>query len=255
MKKTGIKRIILAVGVLCLLLVVGYFIRQNSHVRFKDENMGIVICNTIGHGITPENVRYKDLKKVDYLSIGCVGWYTTLADIKKCTNIKDLTVNGYVHEFQPAYEVTQNEYGRELTEEDSVWIEEELKVVVPKLRKLREFSYSIYSENSDIKSWDFLELCPSLVAVYIWNSDVTDYSFLNAFKGMKFISLWGCKVESADALINLQAPERLCVYDTPLVEKEEEIQKLCEALPNTEILISGDRIENDRDWDWSWSYE
>ena len=63
MKKTGIKRIILAVGVLCLLLVVGYFIRQNSHVRFKDENMGRVICNTIGRGVTPENVRYKDLKR------------------------------------------------------------------------------------------------------------------------------------------------------------------------------------------------
>ncbi len=255
MKKTGIKSIILTVGVICLLLVAGYFIRQNSHVRFKDENMGRVICNTIGHGVTPENVRYKDLKKVQSLSIGCVGWYTTLLDIKKCANIKELIINGYIHQSDPAYEVTQNEYGRELTEADSVWLEEELEMIVPKLKKLREFSYDAYAENSDISSWDFLKLCPNLVHISIYNSDVTDYSFLNNFTGMKLLILKGCKVESADALINLQDPERLCVYDTPLVESEEEIQKLCEALPNTEILIEGGRIENDRDWDWSWCYE
>ena len=189
------------------------------------------------------------------LSIGCVGWYTTLSDIKKCTNIKDLIINGYIHEIQPAYEVTQNEYGKELTEADSIRIEEELKTIVPRLKKLEEFSYDVYSENSDIKSWDFLALCPNLVDIAIFDSNVTDYSFLNNFSDMKFITLWGCKVESADMLINLQDPERLCVYDTPLVESEEEIQKLCEALPNTEILIEGGRIENDRDWDWSWRHE
>lgn len=183
------------------------------------------------------------------LSIGCVGCYTTLLDIKKCTNIKDLTINGYIHEIQPAYEVTQNEYGKELTEADSFRIEEELKIIIPKLKNLTDFAYFVYSENSDIRCWEFLKSCSDLVYIVIYSSDVTDYSFLNSMKDLKMVDLSRSQISTADSLVNLQNPMRLCIYDTPLAENEEEIQKLCEALPNTEILISGDRVENEQHWD------
>ncbi len=248
MKKFGTRRAILTAGAICLLLAGGYFIRENSHVRFQDENMGLVICNTIG-GVTPETVRYKDLKYVRCLSIGCVGNYTTLLDIKKCTNIEELVINGYIHPSQPAYEVTHDEYGKELTEVDSLRIEEELKTIVPKLKELRWFSYDAYVENSDIGSWNFLGVCTNLAHISIFNSEVADYSFFNTFTSIKQLTLKGCQITTADSLLNLQDPMRLCIYDTPLAENEEEIQRLCEALPDTEILVSADRTENEQYWD------
>ncbi len=251
--KTERKTKIKALAIICLLLVAGYFIRQNSHVRFQDENMGIVICNTIG-GVTPETVRYKDLKEVSYLSIGCIGYYTTLSDIKKCTNIEELNINGYLYKLEPAYDVTHDNFVKTLTEEDSLRIEEELETIVPELKKLRRFWYGVYDVNSDIRSWDFLAGCPNLVHVYIYGSEVKDYSFLCTLENLRTIDLSYSRIATADSLLNLQDPVRLCIYDTPLAENEEEIQRLCEALPNTELLISGDRLENKQDWEWSELY-
>lgn len=247
MEKRRIKRGILLVGVICLLLAGGYFLHQNSHVRFKDENMGIVICNTIGHGVTPETVRYKDLETIQYLAIGCVGCYTTLIDLEKCKNVEQLYINGNIGEYDPAYEATHNEKGKTLTEEDAARIERELGKMIPGFRNLRIFSYSVYSPNCDVKNWSFLEECKSLDQIYIYGTNTTDYSFLNSFSNLSMISLWGSQIETADSLLNLQDPERLCIFETPLGENEEEIQKLCEALPDTEILISGGRIENKRE--------
>ena len=67
-KKKAVKSILLTV----LVLIGAYFLWQNSPVHFKDENMGVVICNMIGRGVTPETVRRKDLKRVTSLDIGCV---------------------------------------------------------------------------------------------------------------------------------------------------------------------------------------
>ena len=249
MKKTGIKSIILTVGVICLLLVAGYFIRQNSHVRFKDENMGIVICNTIGHGVTPETVLYKDLEDVSWLDTGYLGYYETLVDIGKCRNVEVIVLNGNSYERHASYEVTHNEVGRVLTEEEVMRVESELAQIVPKLRKLEVFSFADMKSNCNIQNWDFISRCSNLREISIEDSSATDYSFLEELTDIKEIDLWGSQISTADSLINLQNPMRLCIYDTPLAENEEEIQKLCEALPNTEILISGDRVENEQHWD------
>ncbi len=240
--------------IVCLLLVAGYFIRQNSHVRFKDENMGIVICNTIGHGVTPETVRYKDLERVYRLETGYLGYYGTLMDIAKCRNIKTIVLNGSSYESDASYEVTHNEVGKILTEEELERVETELSRIVPRLNTLETFSFGNIVENCDIQDWSFLARCKNLRDVYIERSTVADYSFLSDLKDLRLIELAGSQVSTADSLINLQDPKRLCIYDTPLAENEEEIQKLCGALPNTEILISGDRVENEQHWDWSEYY-
>ena len=232
-----------------LALIGAYFLWQNSPVHFKDENMGIVICNTIGRGVTPETVKRKDLKRVTSLDIGCVGNYETLLDIGKCINIKILSINGGIAEVYPAYEVTHDGWGRSLTEEDSARLQEELETVVPKLKGLEELSYCVYTENSDIESWDFLQSCPELTIISIRHSEVSDYAFLDTFENLRWVSLWGSGVETADSLVNIQDPIRLDIPDTPLSENEEEIQRLCTALPDTEIWVSPDRTENEREID------
>ncbi len=241
-KKKIAKTILLTV----LALIGAYFLWQNSPVHFRDENMGRVICNTIGGGVTPETVRRKDLKRVTRLNIGCVGNYETLLDIGKCVNIKKLSINGGIAEVYPAYEVTHDGWGRPLTEADSVRIEEELETVIPKLKGLRKFGYYVYTENSDIKNWDFLQSCPELVFITIHHSKVSDYTFLKDFENLRMIDLWGSQIKTADSLVNMQDPLRLCIFDTPLSENEGEIQRLCTALPNTEILVGADRVENDK---------
>ena len=244
-KKKTVKTILLTV----LALTGAYFLWQNSPVHFRDENMGKVICNTIGGGVTPETVRRKDLKRVTYLDIGCVGNYETLLDIGKCVNIKDMTINGGNHPVEPAYEVTHDGWGRPLTEEDSARLQEELETVVPKLKELKRFSYSVYTENSDIENWDFLQSCSKLVFISIYSSKVSEYSFLGTFQNLKKVSLWGSQIETADSLVNMQDPLRLNIFDTPLSENEDEIQRLCTALPNTEILVNSDRTENEQEYD------
>ena len=244
-KKKAVKSILLTV----LVLIGAYFLWQNSPVHFKDENMGRVICNTIGGGVTPETVRRKDLKRVTYLYIGCVGNYETLLDIGKCVNIKKLSINGGIPKSDPAYEVTHDGWGRSLTEADSIRIEEELETVIPKLKGLKKFGYYVYTENSDIESWDFLQSCPELTIISIYHSEVSDYAFLDTFENLRWVSLWGSGVETADSLVNIQDPIRLDIPDTPLSENEEEVQRLCKALPNTEIWVSMDRTENEREID------
>ena len=244
-KKKTVKTILLTV----LALIGAYFLWQNSPVHFKDENMGVVICNMIGRGVTPETVRRKDLKRVTSLDIGCVGNYETLLDIGKCVNIKKLSINGGIPKSDPAYEVTHDGWGRSLTEADSIRIEEELETVIPKLKGLKKFGYYVYTENSDIESWDFLQSCPELTIISITHSKVSDYGFLDTFENLRWVSLWGSGVETADSLVNIQDPIRLDIPDTPLSENEEEVQRLCKALPNTEIWVSMDRTENEREID------
>ena len=244
-KKKAVKTILLTV----LALIGAYFLWQNSPVHFKDENMGVVICNMIGRGVTPETVRRKDLKRVTSLDIGCVGNYETLLDIGKCVNIKKLSINGGIPKSDPAYEVTHDGWGRSLTEADSIRIEEELETVIPKLKGLKKFGYYVYTENSDIESWDFLQSCPELTIISITHSKVSDYAFLDTFENLRWVSLRGSGVETADSLVNIQDPIRLDIPDTPLSENEEEVQRLCKALPNTEIWVSMDRTENEREID------
>ena len=120
-------RHLLAIGSLVVTICVGtliYYGLQNRHVIFADENMAIEICAALGEDVQPEDVRYKDLANITELSVGFLGHYETLVDIKKCYALKNLYVNGYGGILNEQME--EGDAIKVLTEEENIQMQQEL---------------------------------------------------------------------------------------------------------------------------------
>ena len=131
-----------------------------------------------------------------------------------------------------------------LSKKQAAYYQKELSDLIFSLSKLKEFYFSDLYGNCDITDFDFLKECDNLEILWIGHSDVKDFSFLNGCKNIKEIDLWGSQIKSASDLEILENLETICVYDTPLVQDENEIKTLCDAFPNAKIFISEGRVQN-----------
>ncbi|WP_075718726.1 hypothetical protein [Roseburia sp. 499] len=236
-KKWKKKHIVSGILIASIICLVTYFIHENSRVRFKDINMGISICGSIGYGypVTVEDVRVRDLAKVKKLTIGNPQNYTTLEDIKKCKKLEELHIIDYAGADTSDYAVRLAVQEQEMKEEQVEEFQRELSQVLPKLRNLKSFMFTNTYGKCDIYNIDFLKGCKNLEEVSICHSNVKDYSVLSQLPRLKRIDLCYSSIETADDLLQLKEIEVIWVDNTPLAANEKEVQRLKEAFPEAEI--------------------
>lgn len=231
--------IVIAIGI-----PVGKNIHDNSNVTFADENMGRVIRNTLWGfpgETTIEEITYKEIRKIDSLDIGYSGYYTTLSDLRYCTELKELIINGGIDKNAPAYYINQGKVNKENTPEDMRKLQQELEEVLPKLKKLERVMLSSWGGET-WSSLDFFKGCEKLEYVDISRCEATDYSVLKSCKSLKKIVIGHSDITNADNLIGLENIESIHIYDAPLGDNPDEVKKLQEAYPNADISCTGNKF-------------
>ncbi|WP_455714922.1 hypothetical protein, partial [Anaerosporobacter sp.] len=185
------KKLIYSLLIAALILVIGkkvgvlQYIHENSHVNFADENMAIVLSNALGGGETPKTVTYKDLKKITKIDIGFSGYYSTIKDLRYCTNLKWLTINAHViGEGSPSYSINQGKIDKQLTKEDIALLQKELGDILPHLKHLKDLGVS-NNGGCNLYSLDFLKGCTQLETVNFYSSQADDYSVLKTCKSLR----------------------------------------------------------------------
>ncbi len=159
---------------------------DNSVVEFADETMGQVLCNTChwSDEITLENVTYKDLKGINKVWIGYIGYYDTLLDLQYCTRLSSLYINSGIGENDGAYFVNQGEVNRKVSENEVENIQQELGEILPKLKELTNLGLS---SEGKVKwtSIDFLKNCDNIEVFWINNCKGVDYSVIKTCASLK----------------------------------------------------------------------
>ena len=216
-------------------ILVGKYIYENSHIKFADEMMGEVLCNTIrGNCITTENVTRKDLKEISNLEIGFSGYYNTLKDIRYCTGLEDLSINWKPGEYDPAFAINQGKAEGKLSEKGMEEVQKELGIILPRLSKLKILWLSDFG-GEKWTSLKFLENCDQIEELRLSRFRVKDYSALQGCTSLTRLSISDSEISKAEDIIGLENLKFITFYDTPLAEKPEEIKKLQEAYPDAEI--------------------
>ena len=230
-----IKKIVIILVILCAIGVpAGKHWYNNHTIQFKDENMKKLIASLCYKPYSEDlKITPKDMEKVVNLDIGYAGYYDTLEDLKWCTNLKSLLVNGKPGEYDYVYKVFKGKVPEEVTEEKVNQFEKELGKILPKLTKLKSFKI-VSKYGCEWNSLDFLEGCNQIEEISMYDFKVTDYSALRQCKSLKMIVFFGCPISKADDLIGPENLEWIGIRDTPLVNNPEELKKLKEAYPDAE---------------------
>ena len=230
------------VGIAIILLIViavgiskGREIYDNSHVRFADDNMGKVICGSMRRGnVTPENVTHRDLKEVKRIEMGFIGYYETLKDIKRCTELEFLTINCGIGDDDPAFKINQGKANKGLTKDEIEDKQKEMGKILPRLSNLKELWLADKGE-IEWTSLEFLKKCDQIEELHIIRCTVKDYSALQGCTSLTHLSIHDSEISRAEDIIGLENLKFITFYDTPLAENPEEIKKLQEAYPDAEI--------------------
>lgn len=227
-----------------VVLLIIYFWHANSYVHFEDINMGISICDSVGNGygttITVEDIRYRELEEVKELCIGNPQNYTTLTDMKKCKKAEKVTILGYAGA-DVAYKILDwSRVKSKASEKQIKEFQEGLKDVLPKLRKLKSFTFSDAYEKCKLQNIDFLAECNKLETVSIFYGNVKDYSVLSQLPKLKEVRLYDSDISNAEDLIGANQLELIELRNTPLSMDKKEVEKLQKAFPKAEIIINND---------------
>ena len=234
--RSKIKKIIITVIVLCAIgIPVGKHWYNNHAIQFKDENMKRVIANLCYKPYSEDlKITPEDVKEIDVLNIGYVGYYDSLEDLKWCTELEMLDIDmGMYEAWDAVYQIAQGEVLEEVTEEKVKQYEKELGKVLPKLKNLKEL-YISSNGGCTWESLDFLEGCNQIEEIFMYDFKLTDYSMLKQCKSLKRIVFFGCPISKADDLIGLENLEWIGISGTPLAKDEEELKKLKEVYPDAE---------------------
>lgn len=239
-KKHFAIRTLLAVFVLLII----YFWHANSYVHFEDINMGISICGS-AEGvydtlITVEDIRYRELEKVKELCIGNPQNYTTLTDMKKCKETEKVNILGYAGADVANKTFQWSRVKSKASEKQIKEFQEGLKDVLPKLRKLKSFTFSDAYEKCKLQNIDFLAECNKLETVSIFYGNVKDYSVLSQLPKLKEVRLYDSDISNAEDLIGANQLELIELRNTPLSMDKKEVEKLQKAFPKAEIIINND---------------
>lgn len=236
----------LGIGILSavVVLLIIYFWNANSYVHFEDINMGISICGSAGNGydtlITVEDIRYRELEKVKKLCIGNPQNYSTLTDMKKCKEVEEVNILGYAGADVANKTFQWSRVKNKASEKQIKEFQEGLKEVLPKLRKLKSFTFSDAHEKCELQNIDFLAECNKLETVSIFYSDIKDYSVLGQLPKLKEVRLDHSDISNAEDLIGANQLELIELSNTPLSMDKGEVEKLEKAFPKAEIIINND---------------
>ena len=233
--RSKIKKIVITIIVLCIIgIPVGKHWYNNHAIQFKDENMKKLIASLCYKPYSEDlKITPKDMEKVVNLDIGYAGYYDTLEDLKWCTNLKSLLVNGKPGDYDYVYKVFKGKVPEEVTEEKVNQFEKELGKILPKLPELKRIRI-VSKYGCEWNSLDFLEGCKQIEELSIHQFKVTDYSVLKQCKSLKKIAFFYCPISKVDDLMGLENLEYIGISGTPLAENPEELNKLKEAYPDAE---------------------
>lgn len=203
---------------------------DKTQVEFKDNNMGQTICNKM----QMKNLNYGDLKKLSTLYTDYVGYYSTLKDLSNCENIEDLLINWGIED----KDIDPAKMSGSLTQEKIDSMQDELKSILPRLKKLTDLRLGyINQKDVDWSSIDFVKGLTNLDSFYIYNCSATDYSAIKTCKNLTSISLESSQISKADDITGLSKLEFINICYTPLSKNEAELKKLREAYPQATIYI------------------
>ena len=234
--QTKVKKIIITFIVLCAIgIPVGRHWYNHNAVKFKDITMEKVIANACGKSysegvkITPE-----DMKKIKKLDIGYVGYYNTLEDLKWCTNIETLNINGKPGECDYTYKLFQGKKPEKLEKKKIHQFEEELGEILPKLKKMKSFRM-VSGYGCEWNSLNFLKKCTQIKELWIYKFEISDYSTVKECKSLEKIIIFNSSIKNAEDIIGIEHLKWIGLVNTPLSENSEEIKKLQEVYPNAKI--------------------
>ena len=237
MKKIAEKLILVLIVVFVIVKIgipIAKHIHDNSHVKFSDENMAKVLCDA-AYGrpnITPENITYKELKKIKELDIGFFGDYKTLEDLKYCTGVENLSINAGIGHGKSSYFSADGKVNAKFSDEDLDEAERQLAEILPELSSLRELWLG---KDVEWNSVEFLKDCKQIEEIHLYNNQTTDYSALKGCSSLKHLEIQFSNLSEAKSLIGIEKLEYLAVINTPLAKNMEEIEKLQKAYPNGTI--------------------
>ena len=254
------KSIVIFISTMMLMAVIALVVAvliDNSHkVAFEDATMAEMISKSAGVE-TVDKIRENDLEKIEVLNIGYTGYYDTLVDIEKCTNLRRLII-GY-----PDYKLTNYPFaGREEPKPESKervkQIEKELGSILEKCPNITTIYLSNENGNCELDNVEFLKKGKKLIVVSLYYQGDIDYSpiseiphlnmlsfeecnmtELNMLDGLTELeSLWieKCDVSKAGEIVNVKSLKELEIEDTPLAGNAEELEIIFENCPNIEEL-------------------
>ena len=255
-KKNRVIFISIAMLIAIIALVVAVLIDNSHKVAFEDATMAEMISKSAGVE-TVDKIRENDLEKIEVLNIGYTGYYDTLVDIEKCTNLRRLII-GY-----PDYKLTNYPFaGREEPKQESKervkQIEKELGSILEKCPNITTIYLSNENGNCELDNVEFLKKGKKLIVVSLYYQGDIDYSpiseiphlnmlsfeecnmtELNMLDGLTELeSLWieKCDVSKAGEIVNVKSLKELEIEDTLLAGNAEELEIIFENCPNIEEL-------------------
>ena len=255
-KKNRVIFISIAMLIAIIALVVAVLIDNSHKVAFEDATMAEMISKSAGVE-TVDKIRENDLEKIEELNIGYTGYYDTLVDIEKCTNLRRLII-GY-----PDYKLTNYPFaGREEPKQESKervkQIEKELGSILEKCPNITTIYLSNENGNCELDNVEFLKKGKKLIVVSLYYQGDIDYSpiseiphlnmlsfeecnmtELNMLDGLTELeSLWieKCDVSKAGEIVNVKSLKELEIEDTLLAGNAEELEIIFESCPNIEEL-------------------
>ena len=255
-KKNRVIFISIAMLIAIIALVVAVLIDNSHKVAFEDATMAEMISKSAGVE-TVDKIRENDLEKIEELNIGYTGYYDTLVDIEKCTNLRRLII-GY-----PDYKLTNYPFaGREEPKQESKervkQIEKELGSILEKCPNITTIYLSNENGNCELDNVEFLKKGKKLIVVSLYYQGDIDYSpiseiphlnmlsfeecnmtELNMLDGLTELeSLWieKCDVSKAGEIVNVKSLKELEIEDTLLAGNAEELEIIFENCPNIEEL-------------------
>ena len=255
-KKNRVIFISIAMLIAIIALVVAVLIDNSHKVAFEDATMAEMISKSAGVE-TVDKIRENDLEKIEELNIGYTGYYDTLVDIEKCTNLRRLII-GY-----PDYKLTNYPFaGREEPKQESKervkQIEKELGSILEKCPNIITIYLSNENGNCELDNVEFLKKGKKLIVVSLYYQGDIDYSpiseiphlnmlsfeecnmtELNMLDGLTELeSLWieKCDVSKAGEIVNVKSLKELEIEDTLLAGNAEELEIIFESCPNIEEL-------------------
>ena len=255
-KKNRVIFISIAMLIAIIALVVAVLIDNSHKVAFEDATMAEMISKSAGVE-TVDKIRENDLEKIEELNIGYTGYYDTLVDIEKCTNLRRLII-GY-----PDYKLTNYPFaGREEPKQESKervkQIEKELGSILEKCPNITTIYLSNENGNCELDNVEFLKKGKKLIVVSLSYQGDIDYSpiseiphlnmlsfeecnmtELNMLDGLTELeSLWieKCDVSKAGEIVNVKSLKELEIEDTLLAGNAEELEIIFENCPNIEEL-------------------